>query len=304
MYKLNDLINAANRLGIAVPAFNVPHLPMLEPITRAVKDQGSFALIEIAQMEWQINPQVTPPAVAAEFGRVADERHLRLHLDHLPAVDGQGREADFVPVLRQALELGFHSVMIDGSLLPLEENIRVTRKVVELAHARGIPVEAELGALLRPADEMFSYEDFFRSGQGFTRVDEAGRFVKETGCDWLSVAVGSFHGAISQALRDKPKFEARLNLELLGQLRAAACIPLVLHGGSGVRPADVLEAVKRGITKINVGTENRQAYELSLKESGRVEAAQEAVYQRTLSLIRDVYGISGSLQRLEGALAR
>ncbi len=301
MRTLSELMQKANRLGIAVPAFNVPRLPMIEPIARAVKDQGAFALIEIAQVEWQLDPAVCPPAVAAEFRRAADPQHLRLHLDHLPAVDEAGRPADFLPVLEQALELGFHSAMIDGSALPLEANIAATRKAAERAHAHGVPLEAELGALLRPDEEMFSYEEFFRSGLGFTRVDETRRFVEESGCDWLSVAVGSFHGAISAALKDQKKAEARLNLELLSELRAAAGVPLVLHGGSGVRQADVREAVKRGITKINVGSENRRTYDLALRETGSLEEAQEAVYQSTVSLVRDTFGISGSLSVLNSA---
>jgi ketose-bisphosphate aldolase len=298
MLSLSELVKTANHLGIAIPGFNVPHLPMLEPIARAVKDQGSFALIEIAQVEWQLDPEVTPPAVAAELRRAADPEHLRLHLDHLPAVGEDGAQVDYLAVVRQALELGFNSMMIDGSCLPLEENIAVTCEVVALAHAAGVPVEAELGALRRPTTEMFSYEEFFKSGEGFTKVEEARRFALETGCDWLSVSVGSYHGAISAALKDTKKTEARLNLDLLGELHAATGLPLVLHGGSGVRQEDVLAGVKRGITKINIGSENRQVYDLTLKETGSTAAAQEAVYHRTVSLIRDFFGISGSLQKL------
>jgi len=295
MRALSELMQQANRQGIAVPAFNVPRLPMVEPIARAVKDQGAFALIEIAQVEWQLNPEVCPPAVAAEFRRVADLEHLRLHLDHVPAVDAEGCPADFLPVIEQALELGFHSVMLDGSALPLEENIAATRKAADRAHAHGVPLEAELGSLLRPEDETFSYEEFFQSGRGFTRVDETPRFVEESGCDWLSVSIGTFHGAISAALKDRKKPEARLNLELLSELYAAARVPLVLHGGSGVRAADVRAALKRGITKINVGAENRRAYDLALQETGSVAAAQEAVYRSTVSLIRDTFGITGPI---------
>ena len=84
---------------------------------------------------------------------------------------------------------------------------------------------------------MPSYEELYASGKGFTDVDEARRFVQETGCDWLSVAIGNIHGAISGALKDQKKVEARLNLDRLNQLSQVTGIPLVLHGGSGIRRA-------------------------------------------------------------------
>jgi fructose/tagatose bisphosphate aldolase len=141
------------------------------------------------------------------------------------------------------------------------------------------------------------YEELFTSGRGFTRVDEAARFVRETRCDWLSVAVGSVHGAISATLRDAKKVEARLALEHLGALAEATRIPLVLHGGSGVRHEDVLAGMKRGIAKINVGTEVRQAYEQALR-SGGVAAARRATYERTAWLISEYFGIAGIAQRI------
>jgi fructose-bisphosphate aldolase class II len=184
--------------------------------------------------------------------------------------------------------------MVDGSRLSLDDNIAATRQVADLAHAAGIPCEAELGAVLgHESGPLPPYDELFATGRGFTRVDEAQRFVRESGCDWLSVAVGSIHGAISGALKDQKKVEARLNLDHLDQLRAATGIPLVLHGGSGVRQADVLAAVKKGIAKINIGSEIRQTYEQQQRSTRRIAAAQDAVYRRTTELIRDYLGITG-----------
>jgi fructose/tagatose bisphosphate aldolase len=145
------------------------------------------------------------------------------------------------------------------------------------------------------------YEELFESGLGFTSVEEAERFVQETGCDWLSVAIGNIHGAVSGALKDKKKVEARLNLEHLEKLRQATGVPLVLHGGSGVKQEYLLAAIKKGIAKVNVGTEIRQAYEIAMKELGSVAAApdaalrqaQDVVYERTCWLIRDYFGLAG-----------
>jgi fructose-bisphosphate aldolase class II len=289
-----DLVLNAYRAGIAIPAFNVPYLPMVKPVIRAVADQDSCAFIETARLEWTKFEAGGPDKVMAEFQKWQIPEHVRLHLDHVPVIDEDDRRVDYLPVIKNAIEVGFHSVMIDGSRLPLDENIEATRRVVELAHAAGIPCEAELGAVLgHEAGPLPPYEELFATGRGFTRLTEAGRFVRETGCDWLSVAVGSIHGAISGTLKDKKKVEARLNLEHLDRLREVTGIPLVLHGGSGVKQEHVLAAFKKGIAKINIASEIRQAYERALRETGQVDAAQEAVYEKTTELIRDYLGNSG-----------
>ena len=121
--------------------------------------------------------------------------------------------------------------------------------------------------------------------------------MRETGCDWLSVAIGNVHGAISGARKDQKKVEARLNLDHLERLRRGDRRPLVLHGGSGVNARSCWRH-KRGIAKINIGTEIRQAYEVTLRETGSVAAAQDAVYERTGWLIRDYFGLAGSRKQL------
>ena len=122
--------------------------------------------------------------------------------------------------------------------------------------------------------------------------------MKESGCDWLSVAIGNIHGAVSRAARDQKKVEARLNLEHLAMLAEVTRIPLVLHGGSGIRPEDLRRAFAAGIAKLNVGTEIRQSYEAALRGTGSEPKAQEAVRLRTRSLIAQTYQISGSRARL------
>jgi fructose/tagatose bisphosphate aldolase len=190
--------------------------------------------------------------------------------------------------------------MIDGSRLPLEENIAVTRSVVELARARGVAVEAELGAVLgHEKGPLPPYEELFRTGRGFTRVEEAERFVRETGVDWLSVSVGNIHGAISEAARDKKKLQARIDIAHLSKLKEATGLPLVLHGGSGIEKSSVLEAIKNGIAKINIGTEIRQAYESALKmRPGDTAFVQEAVAEKVRWMISEYFGIEGSAGKL------
>jgi ketose-bisphosphate aldolase len=293
-----EIIQAAWQQGLAVPSFNIPHLPMVAPVIRAVRDQDSFALVAVARLEWVKFEARGLVPVRDEFQKWRDDRHVRLHLDHVPVIDEDLQRVDYAAVIREAIALGYQSVMVDGSRMGLEENIRVTREIADLARAAGIPCEGELGAVLGHEDgPLPPYEELFRSGKGFTRPEEARRFVRETGCTWLSVAIGNIHGTASVAIRDQKKTEARLNLEHLEMLKQATGIPLVLHGGSGVCREDVLAAMKHGIAKINVGTEIRQAYELALKTTGHVTAAQAAVYARTTELIRDYFGLSG-LRRL------
>ncbi len=291
----DGLVRAAWQAGTMIPAFNVPYLPMLEPVVRAVVDENALALIETARIEWQTFECYGPAAVQEAFARHADPEYVGLHLDHVPVIDEEGLAVDYVPIIEKAISLGYDSVMVDGSRLDLETNIAATCTVAEMAHAAGIPCEAELGAILREgAGPLPPYEELFESGLGFTDAEQAARFVAETGCDWLSVAVGNIHGAVSKAYKDRKKTEASLNLDHLARLREVTGVPLVLHGGSGVKRDDVLAAVNVGIAKINVATEIRQAYEEGLRTGGGLEAAKEAVYERTVWLIRDYFGVSGS----------
>lgn len=300
MSDTGGIVVRARQAGLTIPAFNIPYLPMMEPVVRAARDLDSFALIAVARLEWVKFASKSLAAVAEEFRRCHDPRHVRLHLDHVPVIDEDNLRVDFLAIIKEALDLGYGSVMVDGSRLPLAENIAATRQVAELAHRAEAPCEAELGAVLgHETGPIPPYEELFKSGKGFTRVDEATRFVRESGCDWLSVAIGNIHGAISKAARDRKKVEARLNLEHLAKLAAATGIPLVLHGGSGVRREDVLGAVTRGIAKVNIGTEIRQTYETAFK-AGEVAAAQEAVYRRTTEIIRDYFNNAGIRKTVAG----
>jgi fructose/tagatose bisphosphate aldolase len=110
--------------------------------------------------------------------------------------------------------------------------------------------------------------------------------------------VGNIHGAVSEATKNQKKIQARLALDRLAKLWECTRVPLVLHGGSGIRQEDVLAAMGMGIAKINVGTEIRQAYEQALKDRGSVTAAQDALYDRTVVLVRDWFRLSGIRQRI------
>jgi len=294
-----EIMARAYRQRLLIPAFNIAYLPMVRPIAETVRRLGSFALVEVARPDIERFEAESYAAVRDEFDRWADQGHLRLHQDHVPVIDEEGRAVDWRPLISEAIELHYHSVMIDGSRLPLEQNIAATRVVVELSHP-GVAVEGELGAVLgHEPGPLPPYEELFRSGRGFTDVGEAERYVAETGVDWLSVAAGNIHGAISGAAKDQAKVQARLNIEHLRTISERVAIPLVLHGGTGIELSCVLEAVGNGITKINVGTAVRQPYEACLREGRSLAEAQEAVTRAVEQHLRD-YRIVGSAEALAG----
>jgi ketose-bisphosphate aldolase len=283
----------ARRAGTAIPAFNIPFLPMMQVVVEALRDADSFGLIAVARPEWMKFEARSIRAIYQEYQRVKDERFTRLHLDHVPVIDEDNLSVDYEAVIQEAIQLGYQSVMVDGSRLPLEENIQATKKIARLAHAAGIALEGELGAVFgHEAGPLPPYEELFASGKGFSDVDEARRFVQETGVDWLSVAVGNVHGAISEATRHDKKVEARLNIEHLERLYDAVQIPLVLHGGSGIKKECIREAIHRGIAKINIGTAIRQPYEVARKES--LEAAKKAAYDAAVQVLTEELGLQGS----------
>ena len=239
-----ETVLRARKNGVVIPAFNIPHLLMLKAVVEAIRDEDSIAMIEVARVEWEKFSAQSLEAVAEEYRKYADEKRTMLHLDHVPVIDEDYKKVDYMPIIERAVKAGFGSVMVDASRLSFEENAAATKQVADRAHAAGIPCEAELGAVMgHESGEMMPYEEIFATKTGFTKLDEAKRFVQESGCDWLSVAVGNIHGAIADATRDQKKPTARLDVEHIAALHEATGIPLVLHGGSGIDP----EYIRAGI---------------------------------------------------------
>ncbi|MGC8862679.1 MAG: class II fructose-bisphosphate aldolase [Armatimonadota bacterium] len=297
--RLSRFVRAAAENGIVIPAFNMHYLPMVKPICEALAANDTFGMVEVSRIEllkFEI-PSIT--AAAEEYRRHADTRVTSLHLDHIPVIDEDGFEVDWKPLIEEGLAAGYDSVMIDGSRLPFEENVAVTAEVVRMAHAQGVLVEAELGSVVgHEAGPLPPYEELFQSKAGFTAPEQAREFVERTGVDWLSVSVGSVHGAIAAAARDQAKVEAKLDIERVRELRRATGVPLVLHGGSGVIQSYVLDAVRNGVVKINIATDIRQPYDRVIASGGSVEEGQRVVVETISRIIREKYGIQGSATRL------
>ena len=296
-YSTGTIINKAFKNGLVVPGFNIPYLPMMEPVVRALQDTGTFGLIMVARLEWIKFKSGSMKSIRDEYEKLKDLRFTRLHLDHVPVIDEDNLLTDFENIISEAIDLGYDSVMIDGSRLSLEENIEKTGRIVNMAHKSGIPVEAELGAVMgHESGPLPPYEDLFKTGKGFTSPEEARRFVEETRTDWLSVAIGNIHGAISAAARTEKKIEARLAISHLKKINDTLNIPLVLHGGTGIAKEYLMQSFKYGIAKINIATAIRQPYEKLMNDS--VKAAQEAVYEEMIDIIKYQLEIAGSAEKI------
>ena len=236
---LKQLLTPAQKNGFAVGAFSPRYTAMIRAILQAAERLESPAIVQIAQVElgWY---QLTLEEFATVFWQQVEELQLTvpigLHLDHTQNID----------LIKEAIALGFTSVMIDASHQPLDENIATTQKVVAYAHEHGVSVEAELGKI--------GTTDFIESDtdeEMYTNPQEAALFVTQTGVDALAVSVGTAHGVY---LVRQPK----VDLERLSEIRALTDVALVLHGGSGV-PAEMVQSAIRlpggGVSKVNIATD-------------------------------------------------
>ncbi len=263
---LNEMYADANKNRYAIGQFNVSNLEFTQAVLKAAAEMKSPLILGVSTSGIKyagLHNIVALVRTAAQQVPVP----VALHLDHGPTVE----------VACECIDAGFTSVMIDGSHYPLGENIRMTREVVDYAHLRGVTVEAELGRLGGIEDDVnVDARDAF-----LTDPDEACRFVEESGCDTLAIAVGTSHGAY------KFKDEARLDFDRMEVIKKRLGIPLVLHGASGI-PQELTQklvqyggkiadargvpdeayrrAIECGINKINIDTDLRLAYTASLRQ--------------------------------------
>jgi len=227
---LREVMEMADKGCYAIGAFNTPNLECLLAVIRNAEELNVPVIISHAQLHEEIAPlaDIGPIMVyAAKEAKVP----VCVHLDH-------GEDLDY---LEKALELGFTSVMYDGSLLSYEENVANTQKAVALAAKYGADVEAEIGVM--GGREAGASDSAKKAEDMYTDPDVAEKFVKETGIDALAASFGTAHGIY----KAKPK----LDFDRIEQIRAKVGIPLVMHGGSGVSPEDYRVAISKGVRKIN-----------------------------------------------------
>lgn len=223
-----ELVRAAAAQNRGIGAFNVIHLETAEALVAASAQARLPVILQISQNCAKYHGALEPIALATLAVAHRAETSVAVHLDH----------AEDPALVDEAIALGFGSVMFDGGALPYDENVALTRAVADRAHSAGVYVEGELGEV--------GGKDGAHAPGVRTDPDEARAFVAETGVDALAVAVGSSH-----AMTDR---SASLDIALIGRLRDALDIPLVLHGSSGVADAVIMDAVHAGMTKINVST--------------------------------------------------
>jgi len=223
-----ELVTDAAARGAGIGAFNVIHLETAEGLVRSSADAGLPVILQISQNCADYHGGLEPIALATLAVARRAQTPVAVHLDH----------AERPELVDEAIALGFGSVMFDGGALPYDENVALTAAVAERAHAAGVYVEGELGEV--------GGKDGAHAPGVRTDPDEARAFVTATGVDALAVAVGSSH-----AMTDRT---ASLDLALIARLREALPVPLVLHGSSGVSDAVIADAVRAGMTKINVST--------------------------------------------------
>jgi fructose-bisphosphate aldolase class II len=243
LVSIKEMLQDAEKGGYAVGAFNANNMEIVQAIIEAAKIEKSPVIIQASQGAIKY---AGLDYIVALVNTAANEAKLpvALHLDH---------GTDFEQVI-QCIARGFSSVMIDGSKYPLEGNIAITKKVIEIARTVGVSVEAELGKIGGTEDDITVDE----KDALFTNPNEAVQFVKETEVDALAVAIGTAHGPY--------KGEPVLDFDRLEKINNLIDTPLVLHGSSGVPDAAIRRAISLGVRKINIDTNLREAFTYGLRE--------------------------------------
>lgn len=268
LVNLKEILTKAERGHYAVPHFNFHNLDTLQAVVEAAVKMHSPIILAITESTIKYcGADYARYLVAAAKIAARADIPMALHLDH-------GKDPN---IIKEAIDLGYSSVMFDGSSLPFEENIKTTWRIVQWAHTKDISVEAELGAL-RGAEDLVSVKE---RDAFFTDPKQAEEFVKRTGCDALAVAIGTSHGAF------KFKGTPKLDFKRLKEINQLVKIPLVLHGSSGL-PAPLLKLAKKsglkvpgakgvadrlirkaialGVRKINIDTDLRIAFTTAVRQ--------------------------------------
>lgn len=234
---MRALLRDAFENHYAVGHVNINNLEFLQAAVEAAEEEEAPVILGVSEGAIKymgIEYTVALARAAADRARIP----VVLHLDHGPSFEWAAR----------SVRAGFSSIMIDASRLPLNENIEVTRRVVNLCHPLGIDVEAELGRIGGTDDDLTVDERLATLAQ----PDEAAEFVRQTGVDALAAAIGSAHG--------RYKGRPQLDFDRLAEIREATNTPLVLHGGSGIPDEDVQRAITLGVAKVNINTENQEVF--------------------------------------------
>ncbi|MDI3508249.1 MAG: fructose-bisphosphate aldolase, class [Clostridiales bacterium] len=275
-----EMLDKAREKGYAIGAFNMSNMEILQAIVQAAEIENAPVIVQASQAALKY----AGVDYIEAMGKLAAQKvsvPVALHLDH-------GTDFNLIML---CIRHGFTSVMIDGSKYQFEENIAITKKVVEIAHAVDVSVEAELGKIGGTEDHITVSE----KEALYTEPEEAVQFAKETGVDSLAISIGTAHGPY--------KGEPKLDFDRLAEIRSILDIPIVLHGASGVPDESIRKAVEKGVCKINIDTEIRQSFTKAVREiladnpaeydpRKIVGAAKEAMVETVRGKMR-LFGCSG-----------
>lgn len=244
LVNLDQILGPARKNRFAVGGFNVTESTMFKAVVEQAEADRAPLIV-------QVSPN--------EFAFAEKEQYLyftaRLQRSPVPFVLHFDHAKDYESCVR-AVQAGFSSVMIDGSQLSYEENVKLTRRVVEMAHAAGVSVEGEIGCIGETED----FEQGVIRDMIYSTPKDAVRFCRDTGVDALAVSIGTVHGLIPKS------YTPCLQQERLKAIAAAVQTPLVLHGGSGIPEEQIAEACKNGISKVNISSEFKRAYYQSVRQ--------------------------------------
>ncbi|EFR87037.1 ketose-bisphosphate aldolase [Listeria marthii] len=244
LVNMKQLLEVAKENKFAVGAFNVADSNFLRVVVEEAEKNNAPAIIAVHPTELDFTKDDFFQYVLARIKN--SPVPFVLHLDH----------GDNMADVMRAVRCGFSSVMIDGSLLPFEENIRVTKEVVDVCHKLGVSVEGELGTIGKTGNSI----EGGVSEIIYTKPEEAEEYISRTGVDTLAVAIGTAHGIYP---KDK---EPKLRLDILKEIQALVNIPLVLHGGSANPDAEIAAAVEIGIQKVNISSDYKYAFYKKCRE--------------------------------------
>ncbi|MET7935493.1 class II fructose-bisphosphate aldolase [Streptomyces sp. NPDC005322] len=273
----DEIVGPALRAGLGAGAFNVIQIEHAQAIVAGAQVARAPVILQLSENAVRYHGALAPIGRAVVEVARAARVPVAVHLDH----------ATEPALVREAVGLGFGSVMFDASALPYERNVAATAAVVADCHALGVWVEAELGEV--------GGKDGVHAPGARTDPAEAAAYVAATGVDALAVAVGTSHAMVVK--------EAVVDLRLIAALRAAVPVPLVLHGSSGVPEADLTRVVEAGLTKVNVATHLNVAYTRAIRDhlAGHPEvvdprryvaAARDAVAREVARLLKLVRATS------------
>lgn len=238
LMNMKDLLTVAQKNHFAVPAFNIGSDQLLKVVMKTVKELKSPVILEMSPDEFNFVGYAQIQAMLYEAAHT--DVPVCIHLDH----------GDSYETVVRAIQAGMTSVMIDASKLPYEENVAITKKVVETAHIANVSVESELGTIGTTGNSIEGGTE----GVIYTVPEEAKQFIEDTGIDTFACAIGTAHGIYPKDM--KPK----LRIDILKDITDQVSVPLVLHGGSSNKDEEIAEAVKNGICKINISSDIKVAF--------------------------------------------